>query len=328
MAKVLFVGGTGEISFACAEASVRAGHQVSVFNRGNSREVLPSGVELIIGDIANEAQYSALASRHFDTVCQFIAYDTSTVKRDIDSFAGNCNQYIFISTASAYQKPWHKGVITEETPLNNPFWEYSRIKAECEALLWRAHADKQFPVTIIRPSHTYRKRLPGTCFPGDHMAWRILHDRPIIVHDNGESLWTLTHADDFARAFVELFGNAGAIGEDFHITNDNAYSWNQIVKQVSMALGHSICPVHVPTDTLIEYSELWRGPLKGDKANSLVFDNSKLKTLIGDWHCTISLETGLAKASGYSKQLMADDYRPDKKLDSLIDRIVAKQSAA
>lgn len=322
MARVLFIGGTGEISFACVEAAVKAGHQLSVFNRGNSKESLAPEVKKIVGDINDDALYENLAAEKFDTVCQFIAYDTNTVKRDIDTFAGNCEQYIFISTASAYQKPWTEGVITEATPLDNPFWEYSRMKIDCEKLLMQAHTDNKLPVTIVRPSHTYRKRLPGTCFPGDHMAWRILNNKPIIVHDDGESLWTLTHADDFARGFIGLIANESALGEDFHITSDEAYSWNEILKLVGTAMDCPITAVHVPADTLIDYSEFWRGPLKGDKTNSLVFDNSKVRSVVAEWKCEISLQEGLASAAEFTRALMANNYQPDERLDLLMDRIL------
>jgi len=321
--RVLYIGGTGEISFACVEAAVSAGQEVTVFNRGTRSEALPPEVEHIIGDMNDDSCYSKLASRGFDTVCQFIGLDTDTIKRDIEVFAGQCDQYLFVSSASAYQKPWRDGVITDDTPLDNPFWEYSRMKADCEELLFQAHAANKLPVTVVRPSHTFRRRLPGTCFPGDHMAWRILNDKPIIVHDDGESLWTLTHANDFARAFVRLCGNANALGEAFHITCDRAHSWNEIVALVGKVLGHDIDTVKVPTDRLIEYSEMWRGPIKGDKANSVVFDNSKVRGVIGNWRCEISLEAGLQRAARHTFDLMRQGYAPDQRLEKLIDHVVA-----
>ncbi|MBT3531771.1 MAG: SDR family oxidoreductase [Gammaproteobacteria bacterium] len=325
MTRVLYIGGSGEISFACVEAAVVAGHHVTVFNRGTPRETFPTEVEQIVGDLNDDKTYAKLASREFDSVCQFIGLNTETIARDIDLFSGHCGQYTFISSASAYQKPWSGGVITEDTPLKNPFWEYSRLKAECEQMLFEAHSNGLLPVTVVRPSHTYRRRLPGTSFPGDHMAWRILNDKPIIVHDDGESLWTLTHADDFSRAFVALCGNPRALGEAFHITCDTAHSWNEIVEQVSTALDHPIKSVHVPSDKLIEYSEFWRGPLKGDKANSVVFDNSKVREAVAGWKCEISLPEGLASAAAYTRRLMEQGYTPDERLESLIDRVLAEQ---
>lgn len=323
MSRVLYIGGSGEISFACVEAAVKAGQQVTVFNRGRSKETLPKEVEQIIGDMQDDSLYAELAARNFDTICQFIGLDTATIARDIEIFSGHCSQYVFVSSASAYLKPWQDGVITEDTPLDNPFWDYSRRKADCERLLFKAHAEDKLPVTIVRPSHTYRKRLPGTCIPGDYMAWRILNDKPIIVHDDGESLWTLTHADDFARAFVGLCGNERALGEAFHITSETAQSWNEIVALVSKALGHEVTAIHVSADKLIEYSELWRGPLKGDKSNSLVFDNSKVREAVGGWQCEVSLEEGLQKAATFTRNLLAQGYAPDERLDGMIDRIIA-----
>lgn len=321
--RVLYIGGSGEISFACVEAAVRAGQQVTVFNRGIRGEKLPAKVEQVVGDLNDDAAYAELASREFDTVCQFIAFDTDTVSRDIDTFAGRCGQYVFVSSASAYRKPWRSGWITESTPLDNPFWEYSRLKAACEKLLFDAQVAGRLPVTVVRPSHTYRRRIPGTCVPGIHLAWRILNDKPVIVHDDGETLWTLTHADDFARAFAGLCGNERALGEAFHITSDGARCWSEIVDLVGNALAHSPRVLHVPTDRLIEYSGHWLGPLKGDKSNSLVFDNGKVRGATGDWRCEISLEAGLESAAKITRNQLADGYTPDERLDALIDQIVA-----
>ena len=325
MTRVLYIGGSGEISFACVEAAVNVGHQVTVFNRGTRSENFPASVEQLIGDINDDALYAELASRHFDTICQFIGLSTDSICRDISTFAGNCGQYVFVSSASAYKKPWYEGLITEDTPLENPFWEYSQMKASCEKLLLDAHADSKLAVTIVRPSHTYRRRLPGTCFPGDHMAWRILNGKPIIIHDSGESLWTLTHADDIARAFVGLCGTEEAFGEAFHITSDSANSWNDIVDLVSVALDCEISAFHVPTDQLIEFSELWRGPLKGDKSNSVQFDNSKVRNIVKTWRCEIDLPEGLAKAATFTRNFMAQGYTPNEQLDTLIDRVIADQ---
>lgn len=326
MPKVLYIGGSGEISFACVEAAVNAGQEVSVFNRGVRGEVLPAGVEHIVGDIHDDAAYTKLASRHFDTICQFIALTPATVNRDIEIFAGNCGQYLFVSSASAYQKPCTVDVITEQTPLENPFWEYSRLKASCESLLLRAHSAGTLPVTIVRPSHTYRTRLPGTCIPGDHMAWRMLQGKAVPIHDDGESLWTLTHADDFARAFIALCDNKSALGEAFNITRDSAYTWNEIVANVASVLECSVEVAHIATDTLIGYRADWLGPLKGDKANSVVFDNSKVASVVGGWQCEIGLLEGLRSAAKITLNKLAQGYSPDAELDALIDRIVAEHA--
>ena len=199
--RVLYIGGTGEISLACVEAAKRAGHEVTVYNRGRRFDADLLGVDQIIGDFTDHATYATLASGGFDVVCQFLAFSPDSVERDIDTFAGRCGQYVFISTASAYRKPIPTPLIVEDTPLGNPFWAYSRSKAECEARLLEAHRSGRLPVTIVRPSHTYRERLPSTVVHGDHLAWRLLNGKPVIVHGDGESVWTLTHADDFARVF-------------------------------------------------------------------------------------------------------------------------------
>lgn len=327
MAKVLFIGGSGEISFACVEQAAQAGHQVTVFNRGLRNEKFPAGIEQVIGELEDDEQYANLASRKFDTVCQFIAFAPETVARDIEVFSGHCEQYIFISTASAYRKSTSVEKITEATPLDNPFWEYSRKKAACENLLMQAHSKGALPVTIVRPSHTYRLRVPGTCFPGDHLTWRVLNDKPIIVHDDGESLWTLTHAHDFARAFVALFANEKALGEAFTITRDSAYTWNEIVAAVSVALNKPIRSVHVPTDVLIGYSAAWEGPLQGDKANSVVFDNQKVSAAVGGWQCEIELAEGLQGAVAHTANQISAGFTPNQQLDILLDRVINDQSS-
>ena len=211
--RVLYIGGTGEISRACVDRSVAFGHDVTVFNRGRQADDLP-GVTRVVGDVRDEDALQALAAQNYDVVCQFLAFDTDAVQRDIRHFGGRCGQYLFIGTASSYRKP-HGGVVTEATPLGNRYWLYSRKKADCEAVLRQAHAAGALPVTIVRPSHTYRTRLPSTVVDGLHLAWRLQRHQPVVVHDEGASRWTLTHADDFANAFVRLFGVAASLGEAF-----------------------------------------------------------------------------------------------------------------
>ena len=325
--KVLYIGGTGEISLACVEAAVKAGHQVSVFNRGQRPIQLPSAVEHIIGDIADDAAYGALAQRGFDTICQFLIYDPKHVQRDIEYFSGHCKQYIFISSASAYQKPCRSYVIREDTPLDNPFWAYSRSKAACETRLLAAHASGQLPVTIVRPSHTYRTRLPSTVIDGDHFVWRLLHDKPVIVHGDGESLWTLTHSSDFANAFVPLAGMRQSLGECIHITHSEGHTWNAILRGIYELLDKEPDIQPVLSNTLISYEPAWEGPLLGDKSNSVIFDNAKIKGLVGDWQCQISLEDGLKRAWSHAKQRIDSDYQPNPELDARIDHIIAEQKS-
>jgi len=314
--KVLYIGGTGEISYACVMASLVRGHEVTVFNRGQ-RATLPPEVRQVQGDLQDAAPYASLSGDEFDVVCQFLAFKPDTVERDIGFFSGRCSQYMFISTASAYHKSPTGEPITEQTPLDNPFWEYSRNKAACEARLLAADG---FPVTIVRPSHTYRERVPSTVVSGDHLVWRLLRKKPVVVHDDGESLWTLTHASDFAAAFTGLMGRPEALGESFHITNDDARSWNRILTCVAGALS---CPIEirqVPTPVLIENEPGWAGPLLGDKANSLKFDNRKLQRLLPEWRCHMGLEAGVATAV---QQLLERGVpEPDAGLDALIDQLV------
>ncbi len=319
--KVLYIGGTGEISQACVAQSIEIGHQVTLFNRGQRNETIPDTVDRVVGDLRDFDVYAGLAKRDFDVVCQFLAFDTATVQRDIDLFSGHCQQYVFISTASAYQKPPNGHVVTEATPLENPFWAYSRHKAACESLL--AESLDRLPATIVRPSHTYRTRFPSPVIDGDHLAWRILNDKPVLVHDDGESLWTVTHSEDFARAFTKLLGRVEAVGSAYHITNDVAQSWNDIVDAVGETLERRPVIQQVPTDTLVGYKPEWEGPLLGDKSNSMQFDNSRIRSVIGPWECKISLQDGLDLVSAHVDARLSAGYMPDRTLDELVDRIVA-----
>ena len=320
--RVLFIGGTGEISLACVEEAKRTGHAITVYNRGRTRAAALSGIEQMTGDFNDDASFAALAGGHYDVVCQFLAFDEKAVERDINVFSGHCGQYIFISTASAYQKPCPSPLITEDTPLDNPYWEYSRRKAACEGRLMAAHQAGQLPVTIVRPSHTYRARLPSTVIHGDHLAWRLLRDKPLVVHGDGESVWTLTHADDFARAFVRLFSHKDAFGEAFHITDNVGYTWNNIIKAVSSVIGKEPGICNVLSTSLVGYEKSWEGPLLGDKSNTMLFDTQKISRLAGDWHCTISLDEGIKRTWPFVVERLEKGYEPDMALDALIDRII------
>ena len=324
---MLYIGGTGEISTACVWRSVEAGHEVAVFNRGRTGEELPGSVRRITGDMADQAMYAALGKERFDVVCQFLAYGPDQAQRDAGVFAGRCGQYIFISTASAYQKPPTDYVITEETPLGNPFWAYSRAKAECEAFLMRQHAEGRLPVTVVRPSHTHRARFPGGIAGGDDWAWRMLHGKPIIVHGDGTALWTLTYATDFAVPFVNLFGKEAALGEAFHITRHmRAFAWDAIYTEVGKALGVEPTLVHVPTDTLVRYNPAWAGPLLGDKTWSVLFDNRKVMSVAGEFECAVSLEEGIRRAAQHVRKRL-DAFQPDPARHALLDRVAAEQAA-
>jgi nucleoside-diphosphate-sugar epimerase len=326
--KVLYIGGTGEISYACVEAGAKLGQEITVFNRGKNDEPLPPDVKRITGEL-NDSTYRALGAQKFDVVCQFLAYNTAQVEKDLEIFGGGkTGQYLFISTASAYQKPPTDWRITEQTPLENPYWPYSRIKAEMEYMLFGWHEAGRLPVTVVRPSHTYRRRFPSTFVSGDDHAWRLLNGRPVIIHGDGTGLWTHTHASDFARPFVRLLGNPKALGEAFHITRPDATTWNDIFQNMAGALDVQAPHwVYIPTTTLVKYNRReWTGPLLGDKTWSVQFDLTKLKSVVGDFECTVSGEEGLASVvPHYHKRAAA--FVPDEALHALLDRIAREQVA-
>jgi len=325
--KVLFIGGTGEISHSCVERCLELGQDVAVFNRGVSDQPLPQGASRITGDVRDNSAYRKLGEKHFDVICQFLAYDATTAQRDVEVFGGECGQYVFISSAAAYRKPPDRHVTTEDVPLANPFWAYGRAKAEMEALLMQAHHEGRLPVTVVRPSHTFRRKFPGGIMPGDDWAWRVLNDKPIVAQGDGTSLWTLTYSSDFAVPFVGLLGNPKAIGEAFHITRHmEAFSWNQIWAELGRSLGKEAKVVHVAADTLVRYNPDWTGQLFGDKIHSAVFDNSKVMSVAGPFKCKIGLAEGMRLAAEHVKKRLAS-YKGDAKLHALTDRIIADQLA-
>ena len=324
--RVLYIGGTGEISYECIRAGVEAGQDVTVFNRGLNDEPLPKGVRRIVGSLDDRAAYAKLGDERFDTVCQFLAYDMKTIEQDLATFGGKVGQYLFISSASAYQKPPQGYVVTEDIPLINPFWGYSRSKAAMEQRLMEWHAAGKLPVTIVRPSHTYRKNWPGTFFGNEELGWRILNGRTVICHGDGTSLWVLTHSRDFARPFVRLLGNPRALGEAFHITTDEANSWGTIFQAVGAALGVEPRIVHVPSDTLVRLNPDWTGPLWGDKSWTLLFDNSKVKSVAGDFTCKIKMAEGMKMVAEHFLKRVAG-FQPDQKRQAQLDRIAESQQA-
>lgn len=321
--RILFVGGTGQISYPCVERAVAQGHHVSVYNRSLRGDPLPAGVTAIVGDLAAPA-YADLAKANYDVVCQFIAFTPDQIARDVDVFAGHCGQYIFISSASVYEKPARHYVITEQTPAINPYWRYSQDKIACETLLKNS---EKLAWTIVRPSHTVRTGLPIMMGDSDVMARRMLDGEPTIVAGDGHTPWTLTRSVDFAVPFVGLFGEQAALNEIFHITSDRAHIWNDIQKTIARLLGVEARIVHVPTDTLVKYNPEWIGPLLGDKAWSAIFDNSKVKSVAGDFTCAESLDEILAEPIMHLKQRLAKNRPPKGDLDALVDRICAAQSA-
>jgi nucleoside-diphosphate-sugar epimerase len=290
---VLFIGGTGVISTACGEAALRAGHQLTVLNRGaTGTRPVPAGAEVVHADIRDPASVrTALGDRSFDVVANFVAFTPEHIEIDLDLFTGKTGQYVFISSASAYQKPPARLPILESTPLRNPFWQYSRDKIACEDLLVAAYRAYGFPITIVRPSHTYDPSLVPTT-GGWTDVDRMRKGKPVVVHGDGTSLWTLTHHTDFARAFLGLLGRPQAYGEAFTITSDNVLSWNQIYTALASAAGVEPRLVHV-TSADIAAADPELGPgLVGDKAHSVIFDNTKIKTLVPDWVATVPFAVG------------------------------------
>ncbi|MDB5322777.1 MAG: putative mRNA-binding protein [Phycisphaerales bacterium] len=323
--KILYIGGTGEISYACVAAGAALGQEITVFNRGRNDEPLPPGVKMIRGEL-NDATYRALGEGHFDVVCQFLAYAPEQIERDLAVFGGKISQYLFISTASAYQKPPRDWRITEQTPLVNSFWPYSQTKADMEAMLFGWHEAGKLPVTVVRPSHTYRRKFPGTFISGDDHVWRMTHGKPVIIHGDGTSLWTHTHASDFAKPFVRLLGNAKALGRAFHITRPDATTWNAIFQTIGRVLGVEPKFVYVPTATLVKYNPEWVGPLLGDKAWPVQFDLTNLMAVVGEFTCDTSMDESLGSVVPHYRR-RAETFVPDEKLHALIDRIAGEQAA-
>lgn len=316
--RVLYIGGSGEISFDCIHESVRLGHDVAVFNRGRNNAGLPDRCRFITGDVEDDSAYGRLAAEQFDVICQFRLFTPDAIRRDISLFTGHCGQYVFISSTSAYAKPVRNLPITEATPLGNPHWAYSRAKAEMESLL---QAQDRLPYTILRPSHTYRTRMP-TPLGGE--VSRMLRGKPVVLHGDGESLWTVTHAQDFARPFARLLGAPAALYEAFHLTSDRQWPWNEIFEAIAAALGvEQPRWVHVASDTLVRYHPDWEGPLLGDKAPSVRFDNSKVKSVAGDFDCPIDPWRGMRMVAERFPP-RANDY--DVALDALYDRIAEDQN--
>ncbi|MEV8218428.1 SDR family oxidoreductase [Microbacterium sp. NPDC077391] len=287
--KVLFIGGTGIISSAASELATRCGMEVTLLNRGQSLRTPGEGVEVLTADISDAAAVdAALRGREFDVVADMIAFTPDHVQRDIDRFEGRTGQYVFISSASAYQKPVAHLPITESTPLRNPHWQYSRDKIACEELLTRAYRDRDFPVTVLRPSHTYDKwTIPA--FGGWTAIDRLRRGEEIVVHGDGTSLWTLTHSTDFAVGFVGLLGNPLAYGDTFQITSDFVYTWNEIYSILARAAGAEPRLRHAPTTEIERLAPERAGQLSGDMAHSVVFDNTKIRRLVPDFSPSVAL---------------------------------------
>jgi nucleoside-diphosphate-sugar epimerase len=322
--RILYIGGTGQISWDCVHESVRQGHAVSVFNRGHHNAGLPETVACISGDRFDDAAYSALAERDFDVVCQFRTFVPAEMRRDIEVFAGHTGQFVFISSASAYHKPPLQAVITEAVPLHNPYSAYSAAKAACEAVL---REQERLPYTIVRPSHTCRSKPTTAMGEGGLALQRMLAGKPVVVPGDGTALWTVTHASDFAPPFVRLLGCPRALGQAFHLTGPWAYRWDAIYAAFGAAVGAGTPHiVHVPTDTLLRYNPAWEAALLGDKAWTTQFDNSAIKAVAGDFTCRVDLDALARRVTAAWRAEGGESVPPDPALDALFDRIAAEQS--
>ena len=330
--KALFIGGTGTISMAIVRRlAEKTDWEVWLLNRGRRAADVPEGVRTITADMNDEADVAEkLQGMFFDTVCELIGFTVDQVERDWRLFKGKTRQYIYISSASAYLKPAAGHVITEGTTLANPYWEYSRNKIASEEFLMKKHREEGFPVTIVRPSHTYDERSVPLAVHGRNGSWqvirRIMEGKPVIIPGDGSSLWTLTFNTDFARGFVGLMGNRHAIGEAFQITGDETLTWDQVYRTVADALDKELAAYHVSADFLAEtgkkYGYDYAGELLGDKSVSVVFDNRKLKRAVPDMRTTVPFHAGVRKALDYILS-HPECQREDPDFDAYCDKVIA-----
>jgi nucleoside-diphosphate-sugar epimerase len=322
--KILLVGGTGIISSACAQLAIERGHELYLLNRGQTtKRPVPEGAKVLHGDIRNrESARAALGDHKFDAVVNWIAFTTDHIETDLDLFRGRTGQYVFISSASVYQTPPGNVPVVESTPLDNPVWLYSRNKIACEERLMRAYREEQFPMTVVRPSHTYDKTL-NPIHGGYTLIDRMRKGLPVIVHGDGTSLWTMTHHQDFAKGFVGLLGHNRAVGDTFHITSDEWLTWDQIYQLMARAAGVEAPQlVHVPSELIAAYDKDWGDGLLGDKAHSMIFDNAKIKRMVPDYVAAIPFAQGAKEIMGWFDADPANRV-VDEKLNQTIDRILA-----
>ncbi len=321
--KVLFIGGSGFISTAVSQQAIAKGMDLYLLNRG-LRSAAPSGSHSLIADIHKPAEIrTVLRDMAFDVVVDWIAYAPTDIERDLALFRGRVKQYILISSASAYQKPPTHYLITEATPLSNPYWEYSRNKIACEERLLRAYREEGFPVTIVRPSLTYDPNLPIAiggwgCYT---LIDRLKKGQPIIVHGDGSSLWVVTHAEDFGRGFLGLLGNGQAPGHAFHITSDEVLTWDQIYLTIAEAVGVEANIVHISSDFIVCVAPQLTGSLLGDKTWSVVFDNSKIKRFVPDFQAVIPFREGIRRTLAW---FAADERRQriDEAVNTEMNQII------
>jgi nucleoside-diphosphate-sugar epimerase len=325
--KVLFIGGTGVISSACVSLAIERGIELYLLNRGESQRRAPEQARILRGDMRNPNEIKKiLDGKYFDAIVDWICYTPTQAQLDVELFRQHTDQFIFISTAATYQKPPATLPITESTPLANPYWDYGQNKIACEQVFMQAYRDEKFPITVVRPSHTYdQSMLP--LFGRYTALYRMRQGKRVIVPGDGTSLWTLTHHRDFAKGFVGLLGNPHAIGDAVHITSDEILTWNQIYQFAAHAAGVQARIVHVPSDVIAAHDATLGAGLLGDKSHSAIFDNSKIKRLVPDFCATIPFSRGVVEIINWFN---ADPVRQivDEKLDALMDRIIAAQDLA
>lgn len=331
--RVLLIGGTGTISLAVSRCLLEQGNELYLLNRGNRNNDLP-GIREIACDIHEEASVTAkLKGLDFDAVADFIAFGPEDLERDFRIFAGKTKQFIFISSASAYQKPPSDYIITESTPLINPFWEYSRKKIAGEDFLMEKYRTEGFPVTIVRPSHTYNERKVPLAVHGNKGSWqvlkRMLEGKPVIIHGDGSSLWTLTHNSDFAAGFTGLIGNPHALGQTVQIMTDESLTWDQIYEIIAGTLGVKLNCVHISSDFLAAAGRQFdfEGELLGDKSRTVVFDISKLRRLVPDFKPEITMANGIRNTVRYVST-HRECQIPDQEFDTWCDAVIAARQEA
>ncbi len=331
--KALFVGGTGQISMAITRKLVNDGWDLYVLNRGNRTTELPDGVKTIIADINDEeAVLKAIDGMHFDCIGEFIGFTVDQVERDYRLFKGRTDQYIYISSASAYHKPVGSYIIDEGTTLANPYWEYSRNKIACEEFLMKKYREEGFPVTIVRPSHTYDERNIPLGVHGNKGFWQVIkrmqEGKPVIIQGDGTSLWTLTFNSDFAIGYTGLMGNRHAIGEAFQITSDETLTWNQIYQTIADALGVKLNAMHISSDFLAAVGKQfdYNGSLLGDKSNSVVFDSRKLKSIVPQMTTYVPFHIGVRKSLEYVLS-HPECQVEDPEFDAWCDKVIAEVEA-
>jgi nucleoside-diphosphate-sugar epimerase len=326
----LFLGGTGNISTACVERAVEAGHDVTVLNRGRSASRVRSPVHVVTGDRDDGLFLRQVAEEaRFDAVVDFIAFRPEQVELAIEAFGGRVGQYVFISSTSAYEKPVVRHVITEDTPLRNPFWEYARQKIACEERLGRARRESGFPVTVVRPSYTYGETWIPSGFGGQDytLVARLRAGRTIVCHGDGTSLWVMTAASDFAVGLVGLLGQEGALGEAFHITSDEVLTWQAIYRTIAEAAGAELEMVYVPSSLIAALYPERGGSLLGDKAWSVVFDNAKIRRFVPAYRPQVSFAEGMKRSVAWFDGDPAHRV-VNAEMDRRIDRVIAAQRRA